>query len=311
MLDGLYIRARCMATVTVAAGVLATSCSLFAPVAADASQLVDRNVSHARLQVDRHGVALVTYNVTGQRGLRHVLYWGGVNWTLRFRYDRSGGWQSHIADWRRFHNVCRPYTGPRIHATVAACTAPDGSYWALQSWARLKRDWGGRSAPSEMNISHWTGAMPRIWVGSNWGWHGRFVASYGQYTFHGRPVRVSRHSPTGVVLDGKGRNVAIDAWASDFGAGWARVNMILAGNPNGQFCYDFSPKGHGPYSGRSPSGQYRISAQGPGVAPDIVNQLFAGQTGPYDPIIQAQAAAAIRRLVHGAPDAAGCRPLLR
>ena len=41
-----------------------------------------------------------------------------------------------------FRNACRPYTGPTIPWLVVACTAPDGSYWALQSWQRALPDLG-------------------------------------------------------------------------------------------------------------------------------------------------------------------------
>jgi hypothetical protein len=279
-----------------------------APAGANASQLVDRNLTSASLAVNNHGVALVTYRVHGSSTTHHVLFWGGVNWTLHLQYDRSGGWASHVASWKSFQNRCRPYTGPTLSGAIAACDAPDGSYWALQSWQRLKRDWGGRSAAVETNVSHWTGSLPVLWMKFDWGWHGRFVAVYGQYTFHGRAVRLGAHTATGRVLDGKGRNVAIDAWNSDFGPGWARVNMILAHNPNGQFCYDFSPKGHGPYSGRSYSGQYRLSAQGPGVGPDLVNQSFLDQAGAYNAAKQAQADSVIRHLNGGSDAGSSCHP---
>jgi len=36
-----------------------------------------------------------------------------------------------------FTNKCRPYSGPALNWLVAACTAPDGSFWALQSWQRM------------------------------------------------------------------------------------------------------------------------------------------------------------------------------
>lgn len=53
----------------------------------------------------------------------------------KFQLDYSGGWKSqHSASyWKTFKNVCKPYTGPQLPFFVAGCTAPDGSYWALQT----------------------------------------------------------------------------------------------------------------------------------------------------------------------------------
>src|SRR5438128_1018959 len=77
-----------------------------------------------------------------------------------FRLDYSGGWGTFRRDyWRTFRNVCRPYTGPPLAWFVAACTAPDGSYWALQSWQRMLPDYGLAPAPAqavwELRLSHW------------------------------------------------------------------------------------------------------------------------------------------------------------
>ena len=38
--------------------------------------------------------------------------------------------------WPTFRNACAPYDGPALVYLVAACKAPDGSYWALQRWQR-------------------------------------------------------------------------------------------------------------------------------------------------------------------------------
>src|SRR4029450_886517 len=68
------------------------------PVAASASQTVDRNAKGARLAVNHSGVALVTYRSGGR--LRHVLAWGAINARtptagqrqVAFKLDYSGGW---------------------------------------------------------------------------------------------------------------------------------------------------------------------------------------------------------------------------
>ena len=80
------------------------------------------------------------------RQVRHVLVWGAINALppsqdvpqVKFHFDYSGGWKSRgrvIAG--SFGNRCLPYDGPPLVFEVAACKAPDGTYWALQAWYRL------------------------------------------------------------------------------------------------------------------------------------------------------------------------------
>ena len=88
----------------------ALACALVLPVAAGAAEIVDRNVAAPELQVDSRNVALITYSVKGVK--RHVLYWGAVDWAEKFSRDYSGGWKSKVADYKRFSNNCKPYTGP-------------------------------------------------------------------------------------------------------------------------------------------------------------------------------------------------------
>ena len=107
----------------------------------------DRNVHDPTLAVSARGIAVVTYTTQdGQE--RHVLAWGAVNayphqteppvTQTHFSLDYSGGWKSHgrATFWQTLHNVCKPYTGPALPFFVTGCDAPDGSYWALQSWQR-------------------------------------------------------------------------------------------------------------------------------------------------------------------------------
>ena len=101
--------------------------------AASASNIVDRNAKNVRLKVSKAGVALVTYKAKGIQ--RHVIYWGAsTDKAAFFRYDRSGGAVSKkVKNWRKMKNACKPYSGPPLKAVVVACTAPDGSHWALQA----------------------------------------------------------------------------------------------------------------------------------------------------------------------------------
>ena len=58
--------------------------------------------------------------------------------------------------------VCLPYDGPPLAWLITACKAPDGSFWALQSWQRLKPNYGGASGAWELHLSHWTGPLPQL-----------------------------------------------------------------------------------------------------------------------------------------------------
>ena len=119
------------------------------PGAASASQLIDRNASGVRLEVNRAGQALLTYRIGGR--LKHVLVWGAVDARppsatvpqFEFRVDYAGGWGAfRRLVWKDFRNACKPYTGPPVAMLVTACTAPDGSYWGVQTWQRGLPDLG-------------------------------------------------------------------------------------------------------------------------------------------------------------------------
>src|SRR5262249_9782855 len=119
----------------VAAGVLA-------PSALASEPLTDVNIRDVTLAVDATGQALVSY-VREDGRPRHVLLWGAINALppttdvpqVRFKRDYAGGWRKYgdATYWKRFKNGCRPYDGPALPFLVAACKAPDGSYWAVQS----------------------------------------------------------------------------------------------------------------------------------------------------------------------------------
>src|SRR5581483_8957730 len=70
----------------------------------------------------------------------------------------------HRLYWKTFGSQCGRYDGPALAWKVAACKAPDGSYWALQSWQRLLPNYGvpgsGRNLGWELHLSHWTGDLP-------------------------------------------------------------------------------------------------------------------------------------------------------
>ena len=180
--------------------------------AAASEPLGDLNATGLRLAVDGDGVALLTYRREGGE-LRRLLAWGAVDAVapstglpqVRFRLDYGGGWGTwRRAVWQTHRNVCRPYSGPPLPFLVTACTAPDGSHWAVQSWQRLLPmrgfdPWTPRQAGFELHLSHWTGVLPLLQVSPNWTYGGQWQALFGRLTWRGEPIPAVPQ--LGAVLD--------------------------------------------------------------------------------------------------------------
>ncbi len=103
------------------------------PVAA--STLITRGATDIGLRVNPRGMALVTYKQAGVR--KRVLAWGAINDDVKFRLDYAGGWGTFRRPVWKSIKACQSYDGPALHWLVAACKAPDGSYWAVQRWQRM------------------------------------------------------------------------------------------------------------------------------------------------------------------------------
>jgi hypothetical protein len=248
---------------------------------AGASEIIDRNASHPSLKISSSGVAAITYSTRGLT--RHVFASGAVN----ARQPNSGIPQVS------FHlvygygpaplgGVCRAYDGPPLAWLVKACKAPDGSYWALQSWQRMLGNYGSSSSSMqrvwELHLSHFTGSLPVLDVNLDWAYDGRFRHLFGSYSYMNKPVFGFHSSRYGKPLDSYGRNIYLDTFASAYGSGWQRENSFLAHNPTGVFCYGFYP--HPPH--QAGVGQkYRATAIGPGVVPDVMWQ--GNDVGAYSP----------------------------
>jgi hypothetical protein len=250
--------------------VVAVCAFLLLPAAASASEIIDRNVQDVRLGVDANGQALVTYKVHGH--VMHVRAWGAVNARqptksrrqVSFRKDYSGRY------WTSFRNQCRAYDGPALAFRVAACAAPDGTYWALQSWRRTLPNFDGRPrrgfGARELHLSHWSSAIATLDAWTDWVYDGRYHHLFGRLTYNGKPVYGFSTTRVGSPLDGYGRNIYVDTFDSRYGKGWHRENAFLAHQPTGAFCYGFyrfSPRGPGN------GAKYRLTAIGPGVTPDV------------------------------------------
>jgi hypothetical protein len=271
------------------AAALVTAAALAGEVrSAGASTLIDRNARNVTLNVDDDGRAVVSYR--DERGrLRRVLAWGAINDDPRFKLDYSGGWGTFRKHAWKTITACGRYDGPKLALLVAACKAPDGSYWALQSWQRLLPNQGYApfkpiQAAWELHLSHWRGPLPVLEIYLDWSYGGRFHHLFGRYTYRGKGVHGYASTSTGIPLDPYGRNIYLDVYGSVYGPGWKRENSFLAHRPNGTFCYGFYPRPSYYDDSQRPAGngeRYRAMAIGPGVAPDAYWDGVG--LGAYDP----------------------------
>jgi hypothetical protein len=268
--------------------------------AAAPSQTLTRDVTNVKLAVNAKGEALVTYmRADGQ--IRRVLAWGAIDAVppdpnvpqQRFKLDFTGGWGKYrkARYWRTFKNVCGPYTGPPLVHVVAACTAPDGTHWGLQSWQRVQPLRGvaaflpGHMA-WELHLSHWSRPLAVLEVSPNWTYGGALQGLFGRLLYDGKPVHGYR-TPTRSRSDINARYVYIDTLNSAYGAGWKRDGAKVTHVGSAGFCYSFAPLAQPPagYPGvPTVSGvgeRHRVTVMGPGVTPVV--QWEGAALGPYDP----------------------------
>ena len=288
---------------------IATLIVLCAAAPAQASQLIARDATNVRLEVNDSGKALLTYRSQGTA--RHVLAWGAINAAhsesgrrqVDFQLDYSGGWGMFRKPvWKSFANSCKPARVP-LAWLVTACRASDGSYWALQSWQRALPNYGvaptAAQAAYELRLSHWTDGQAELVVNTGWAYR-KYDQLFGQLFYAGQAVFGFRATPAGVPLDTYGRNLYLDTFDSAYGSGWRRENSFLAHTPSGTFCYGLYPHGAHPAG----TGQrYRLSVIGPGVTPDVVWEGPA--PGGYDPT-RAEAQVSLQRSLMGVDPS--CRP---
>ena len=267
---------------------IALAVALLAAPVATASDRLALNASQVRIAVSKDGGrAMVTYRSTGKT--RHALVWGAKNALppsqtvpqVRFKIDWTGGWATYgHTIWKQFGDACRPYDGPPLAALVAACTAPDGSYWALQSWQpklphRGYPPYTAGQTDSELDVSHWTGGLAQLEVHADWAFGGQAHNLFGRLLYGGVPVHgFHTVKGTGAPQDRYGRSLYIDTLDSAYGTGWKRETSIVFRNPTGVFCYSFWPThdvslpGH-PARPAGNGSAYRIEVIGPGVTPNL------------------------------------------
>ncbi len=192
-------------------------------------------------------------------------------------------------DWKTF--TCPAYTGPALAWMTTACTAPDGSFWAVQEWQRQLPDYGVTPTAfqnaTEVHLSHWTGPLPVLTVTMNWAYK-RFDHLFGTFTYNGSGVYGFASTPGGAPKDSWGRNLYVDTLDSAYGPGWERDNSFLTHKVGGSFCYGFYAHGAFPAGNGT---KYRATIIGPGLTPDIEWQ--GDSPGAYDAGAQVTADAAI------------------
>jgi hypothetical protein len=287
---------------------------------APASQrLSDVDVEVISLQVNGKGEALVTYR-TKRGAVRHVLAWGAIDARppsedsaqVAFRLDYAGGWRKYRRQvWRQFRDRCRRYDGPKLANLVVGCKAPDGSYWALQSWQRVQPLRGFDAfRPAHMayepHLSHWSGPLPDLEISPNWTYGGRWQGLFGRLLYRGQAVHGFR-TPSTRSGDAYARYFYIDTLNSAFGRGWKRDGAKVAHLRNGGFCFSFVPQkpppGYPDDRIRPPGNgdRHRVTIMGPGVTPvvrwegpglgaydrdrdAVFNRLFDRIIGPDDQV---------------------------
>lgn len=266
---------------------------------AGAADRLDVNATNVKLAVSRDGkTAIVTYTAKGR--VRHALVWGAIDALppsetvpqVRFKIDWTGGWavRRDARYWRKLGNACKPYDGPPLAQLVAACKAPDGTYWALQQWQpklphRGFDPWQPGQTDWELDVSHWSGELAQLEVHADWAFQSAHDL-FGRLTYRGVPVHGFHTAKgTGAPADRYGRSLYIDTLDSAYGPGWKRETSIVFRNPTGAFCYSFQPTNDASLPGRPsrPPGQgkrYRIEVLGPGVTPNLVVEV--DDPGSYD-----------------------------
>ena len=198
---------------------LALGIILLAAFAGDAqgSIKIAGNVSSASLRVNGNGWATVAYVQHGRHKVARVSPKGRVT------YGKAA----------RGRDISFPTAAVSIPLAVALRQTPNGRFWALQAWRRI------RDRQVELRLSRWRGAPTRLEL---WAWccKWRSEVARGRATFHGRPIYGFRNTPSGVPLDGLGRNVYIDTFRR---GRWVRAMGILTHRPTGRFGLWIRPTG--------------------------------------------------------------------
>lgn len=188
---------------------LGTLAAMTLSPAAGASIKIAGNAHDPALRVNAAGYATVLYTKHGRRMSAVVTPSGRTVW----------GRQAPGRD------VSSPTSAVSIPFAVALRQTPNGRFWALQAWRRL------RHGQIELRLSRWRGEPTQLQL---WTWCCRWRSEIvrGRATFQGRPIFGYHSTPAGVPTDGLGRNVYIDSLRR---GRWTRLMGILTHRPTGRF----------------------------------------------------------------------------
>lgn len=190
--------------------VVAVGASLLGGTEADASVKIAWAAKHPNLRVSVLGAAEISWSTpAGVR--RHVR----VAPTGALRYGARLG----------LPNVAARTGAIRLPLKAMIWQTPDGAFWALQQWRRL------RGRPVELRFSRWQGAPTSLTLRAvccKW----RSERIRGRASFHGRPIYGFSNTPAGVPLDKFGRNVYLDTFR--YGT-WKRMFGILTHRYDGRY----------------------------------------------------------------------------
>src|ERR671930_130165 len=189
--------------------------ALVVPGRAAASIMVASWARTPTLKVMAGGAAEVDWTSGGRRH-SVVIYRNGAR-----RYG------AHL----KGRDVSFPTTAVSVPLALAVRQTPNGSFWALQAWRRL------RTGPLELRFSRWQGVATTLTLQAvccKW----RSENVVGQATFHGRPFCGGHATSTGVPLDRFGRNVYLDTLR---GGAWRRMMGILTHRNTGRFSLWIRP----------------------------------------------------------------------
>ena len=140
---------------------------------------------------------------------------------VAFKLDYAGGWgKTRTNSWKTF--------GTRAARTTAR-RSPGRSPRARRPTARTGRCRPGsgccrttasprarQQAAWELRLSHWTGDLPVLTIGTDWAWH-QWDHLYGTFTYAGQPVFGFKSTSAGNPLDTFGRNIYVDTFDSAYG----------------------------------------------------------------------------------------------
>ena len=283
----------CRRRATLLLALASAAACLAAPGTASATQKITVNGSDYQLRVDAKGRAVVSWTKKGVR--QHAAVWGAINARhpdpdrpqVKFTIDYSGGYRRlGFPLHKTIKNRCGRYDGPWIPWVVKACKAPDGSYWALQSFRRLMPNlgmdpWLPRHRARELHLSHWNGPIAELEVSADWVQSMRWHELFGRLTYRGHGVYGFIGLGNGAPGDSYGRLIYLDTYNSALGKGWKRENSFVARRTAtpGHFCYHFVPRERyswyppGPIRPPAHGEKYRLTGGGPGVTPFVMTRV--------------------------------------